>query len=52
MSYKTNLIDTGSAKIIIIAVEVCSKTFQGLLKALEQRHNMFQKFVETRLLKK
>ena len=34
-SYKTNLIDSASPKIIPISVEAWFKIFQGLLKALE-----------------
>ena len=32
--------------------EACSKIAQELIKELQQRNKVFQKFVETRLLKK
>ena len=44
MKYKTNPIDNSPATIIKTGVETCSKTIQGLLKAL--------KFVEAKFLKR
>ena len=39
------------AKIITIGLEACSKISQGLVKAPEQGHKIFPKFVETGFLK-
>ena len=39
------------AKIITIGLEACSKISQGLVKALEQGHKIFPKFVEIGFLK-
>ena len=44
--------DNGPTKIVTIGSEVCTKIFKGLFKAMEQVNKMFQKFVETRFLKK
>ena len=47
-----NPIDSCPVRIITIGLESCSKIFQGILKALEHGNKMFQKFEETRPLKK
>ena len=47
-----NPIDSGPANIITVGLGACSKTFQELLEALEKGNKMFQKFVETKFLKK
>ena len=38
--------------LLTVGQDTCSKTFQGLHKALERGNKMFQKFLETHLLKK
>ena len=48
---KTNPFVSSLAKIITIGLEACSKISQGLVKALEQGHKIFPKFVETGFLK-
>ena len=50
-AHKRNFSHSGPANITN-GVETCFKIIQGLLKALEQGSKIFQKFVETRLLKK
>ena len=51
-SYKTNPINSGATKILTTGIEGCLKISQELPKGLEQGNKMFQKFGETRLLKK
>ena len=50
--YKRNLFDSDPSKIIGNGVEACFKILRELLKALDRSSKIFQKFGETRLLKK